>query len=100
MSNSLAEFGYDIGIEAQEGDHEGDLPSLVTIAWENTEDVKNLAGFFTLVKGVLAVSEAQCITHKVSTTTGRSQLTRFSQIKFPIISFFYFGLVSNWGSFR
>ena len=46
MSNSLAEFGYDIGIEAQEGDHEGDLPSLVTIAWENTEDVKNLAGFF------------------------------------------------------
>ena len=67
MSNSLAEFGYDIGIEAQEGDHEGDLPSLVTIAWENTEDVKNLAGFFTLVKGVLAVSEAQCITHKVST---------------------------------
>jgi len=65
MSNSLAEFGYDIGIEAQEGDHEGDLPSLVTIAWENTEDVKNLAGFFTLVKGALAVSEAQCITHKI-----------------------------------
>ena len=31
MSNSLAEFGYDIGIEAQEGDHEGDLPLLVTI---------------------------------------------------------------------
>ena len=61
MSNSLAEFGYDIGIEAQEGDHEGDLPSLVTIAWENTEDVKNLAGFYTLVKGALAVSEAQCI---------------------------------------
>ena len=90
MSNSLAEFGYDIGIEAQEGDHEGDLPSLVTIAWENTEDVKNLAGFFTLVKGVLAVSEAQCITHKVSTR--RSRLMQFSQTKFPI---FYFGLMSN-----
>ena len=79
MSNSLAEFGYDIGIEAQEGDHEGDLPSLVTLAWENTEDVKNLAGFFTLVKGVLAVSKDQCITNKIS--IGRSQLTQFSEIK-------------------
>ena len=35
--------------------------SFVRNAWENTEDVKNLAGFYTLVKGALAVSEAQCI---------------------------------------
>jgi len=63
-SNSLTEIGYDIGIEAQEGDHEGP-PSLVTIAWENTDDVKNLASFFTVVKGAIAVSEAQCITHKI-----------------------------------
>ena len=61
----MTEIGYDIGIEAQEGDHEGP-PSLVTIAWENTDDVKNLASFFTVVKGAIAVSEAQCITHKVS----------------------------------
>ena len=65
MSNSLAGFGYDIGIEAEDGDHEGALPSLVTIAWENTDDVKNLASFFTLTKGAVAISEAQCITHKV-----------------------------------
>ncbi len=65
MTNSLAGYGYDIGIEAQEGDHEGALPSFVTIAWENTDDVKNVADFFTLHKGALAISEAQCITHKV-----------------------------------
>lgn len=65
MINALAGSGYDIGIEAQEGDHEGALPSLVTLAWENTQDVKNVANFFTLQKGAIAVSEAQCITHKV-----------------------------------
>ena len=68
MSNSLAGFGYDIGIEAEDGEHEGALPSLVTIAWEHTDDVKNLASFFTLTKGAVAVSEAQCITHKVIQT--------------------------------
>jgi len=65
ISTSMAEFGFDIGIEAQEGDYEGTLPSLVKIAWENTNDVRNLATFFTLVKGALAISEAQCITHKI-----------------------------------
>ena len=69
ISTSMAEFGFDIGIEAQEGDYEGTLPSLVKIAWENTNDVRNLATFFTLVKGALAISEAQCITHKVSKFT-------------------------------
>ena len=65
MSNSLTEFGYDIGIEAQDGDHEGALPSLIQITWENNDDMKNLATFFTLTKGAVSVSEAQCITHKV-----------------------------------
>ena len=66
MMSSLAGFGYDIGIEAEDGgDHEGKLPSLVYIAWENGDDVKKLANFFTLTRGAVAVSEAQCITHKV-----------------------------------
>ena len=66
--SSLAGFGYDIGIEAEDGgDHEGKLPSLVYIAWENGDDMKNLANFFTLTRGAVAISEAQCITHKVST---------------------------------
>jgi hypothetical protein len=70
MSSSLSGFGYDIGIEAEDvnddGGHEGALPSLVTIAWENTNDVKKLATFFTFTRGAVAISEAQCITHKVS----------------------------------
>ena len=66
MMSSLAGFGYDIGIEAEDGgDHEGKLPSLVYIAWENGDDVKKLANFFTLTRGAVAISEAQCITHKV-----------------------------------
>ena len=73
----MTEIGYDIGIEAQEGDHEGP-PSLVTIAWENTDDVKNLASFFTVVKGAIAVSEAQCITHKVSMIERRRRIKSLS----------------------
>ena len=65
MTKSLAGLGYDIGIEAQDGDHEGALPSLVNIAWENSDDVKNLASFFALTQGAVVLSEAQCITHKV-----------------------------------
>ena len=65
MSSSLAGNGFDIGIEAEDGDHEGALPSLVTIAWENSDDIKSIANFFTLRRGAVAISEAQCITHKV-----------------------------------
>ena len=64
MSSSLAGNGFDIGIEAEDGDHEGALPSLVTIAWENSDDIKSIANFFTLRRGAVAISEAQCITHK------------------------------------
>ena len=68
MSSSLAGNGFDIGIEAEDGDHEGALPSLVTIAWENSDDIKSIANFFTLRRGAVAISEAQCITHKVRVT--------------------------------
>ena len=65
MANALTGLGYNIGIKAQEGDHEGTLPSLITLAWENTEDIRALNALFTVHKGAMAISEAQCITHKV-----------------------------------
>ena len=91
MMSSLAGFGYDIGIEAEDGgDHEGKLPSLVYIAWENGDDVKKLANFFTLTRGAVAISEAQCITHKV-------YVTKYLVLLY-LISFGYCTQIPSWMS--
>ena len=79
MTSSLAGNGFDIGIEAEDGDHEGALPSLVTIAWENTDDIKIMANYFTQTRGAVAVSETQCITHKVKTVFKCPQINWRSQ---------------------
>ena len=91
MSSSLAGNGFDIGIEAEDGDHEGALPSLVTIAWENSDDIKSIANFFTLRRGAVAISEAQCITHKVRVTLFISaptfKLLMYDLCKFQFLTF-------------
>ena len=74
LQTSMAGFGFDLGIEAENvheigGDgvssFEGRLPSLIKIFWDINEDTKRFREFFRETKGALAISEAHCITHKV-----------------------------------
>lgn len=65
--SSSAGFGFDIGIEAEEdgGRHEGQLPPVVSIAWQKTKEYEAVRQFIFKTRGAIVISEAQCITHKV-----------------------------------
>ena len=63
----MAGFGFDVSIEAEDGgnSYEGTLPPLVQIAWHYNDKTRKIKDFFLKSKGAVAISEAQCITHKV-----------------------------------
>ena len=74
MDTSTAGFGFDLGIEAETSvsiedesvaSFEGRLPSLIKIFWNVNDDTKRYREFFRENRGALAITEAQCITHKV-----------------------------------
>eukprot|EP00095_Tigriopus_kingsejongensis_P005914 maker-scaffold392_size185621-snap-gene-0.24 protein:Tk05914 transcript:maker-scaffold392_size185621-snap-gene-0.24-mRNA-1 annotation:"PREDICTED: uncharacterized protein LOC100215110" len=66
-SSSSAGFGFDIGIEAEEdgGRHEGQLPPVVSIAWQKTKEYEAVRQYIFKTRGAVVISEAQCVTHKV-----------------------------------
>ena len=75
LETSTAGYGFDLGIEAESStniededalSYEGRLPSLIKIFWNINDDTKRFREFFREAKGALAISEAQCITHKVA----------------------------------
>ena len=74
LDTSTAGFGFDLGIEAETSvsiedesvaSFEGRLPSLIKIFWNVNDDTKRYREFFRENRGALAITEAQCITHKV-----------------------------------
>ena len=74
LDTSTAGYGFDLGIEAESSSniddegissYEGRLPSLIKIFWNVNDDTKKFREFFRESKGALAITEAQCITHKV-----------------------------------
>ena len=66
-SSSSTGFGFDLGIEAEEsgGRYEGDLPPMVTVAWQKTKEYENIRQYIFKTRGAVVLSEAQCVTHKV-----------------------------------
>ena len=67
MSSSSLGTGFDVGVEVEEKDSrlEGQLPALVNVAWQKTEDYQRVKKFLLETRGAVIISEAQCVTHKV-----------------------------------
>jgi hypothetical protein len=78
-SSSLTGFGFEVGIEVEspplsandstpliEDLYEGMQPPVSYVAWQKTKEYETVRQFLFTTRGAVLVSEAQCITHKVS----------------------------------
>lgn len=63
--SSTVGSGFNIGIESDYGDYEGRRPPLNEMAWRQTDGHEQIQQFFKETSGAVAVSQVQCITHKV-----------------------------------